>query len=689
LGKKLFIIWHTPVYLHLVVLHFMSFVYPQFLFGLLALGIPIIIHLFNFRRAKKIYFSNNLFLQQVKKASSTKLKIKHYLILLSRLMFILFLVFTFAQPFIPAKEKNMNTNQIFIYLDNSNSMSNYVDENLTGFEAAIAYVQVILDLYPQNTNVSLITNDFAPFSNAPKSKNEISELITEINLSGISRSLEDILDRMDNLTISGTTSDIYWLSDFQKSTIGSLESIQMDTTKNLFLIPLLFTSSSNVYVDSLYLSNPFLIEGEKNELKLILKNDGNEDINDLLVRFFINDVQSANGSVDISPYGNGSVSFDIGFQLNKYNRGRINFEDFPVTFDNDFYFTLNLADRIDIVELKETDSASVIEKVFGNPNLFNFRSYHIRNIDYNDLQNANLIILNDITSLETTISSALAQFLQNKGDILLIPSQNIDIESYLPLNASIRKIPDSLRSRMDLASLDLNNPYFAEIFEDKTGNFSMPSAKSVIQLPETNMDLIKFTDGSNFLSYQESRNRFYLLVSPLRFDFTDFQTTAIFVPIMYRMAMLSKKEFNNLYYNLSKPVISLKIDSIEQESLIKLRGNNTEVIPGQRISGNDVYMELPKFQIKPGIYDMEIGTNFNGYIAFNPEETESRLDQFTLEELKILSDENSGITLFNTIGIDNFEKEIKAKYLGIPLWRITLIMALIFLLAEILIIRFL
>jgi len=128
----------------------MSFVYPQFLFGLLALGIPIIIHLFNFRKARKIYFSSNQFLLNIKKATSTKLKLKHYLILLSRLLFIFFLVITFAQPFIPAKEKNIQSNQAIIYLDNSFSMSNYVDEDMTALEAAISFIQKIIDVYPQN-----------------------------------------------------------------------------------------------------------------------------------------------------------------------------------------------------------------------------------------------------------------------------------------------------------------------------------------------------------------------------------------------------------------------------------------------------------------------------------------------------------------------------------------------------------
>ncbi|MDO9613526.1 MAG: BatA domain-containing protein, partial [Bacteroidota bacterium] len=45
----------------------MSFLYPVFLFALLALAIPVIIHLFNFRRYKTLYFSNVTLLKLIKK----------------------------------------------------------------------------------------------------------------------------------------------------------------------------------------------------------------------------------------------------------------------------------------------------------------------------------------------------------------------------------------------------------------------------------------------------------------------------------------------------------------------------------------------------------------------------------------------------------------------------------------------
>src|SRR5438128_4331517 len=102
----------------------MQFTYPEFLFALSALSIPIIIHLFNFRRFKKIAFTNVRFLKEIKQDTRSRSRLKHLLILLSRLLAVTFLVLAFAQPFIPANKNNIvgGTRNVGIYLDNSFSM---------------------------------------------------------------------------------------------------------------------------------------------------------------------------------------------------------------------------------------------------------------------------------------------------------------------------------------------------------------------------------------------------------------------------------------------------------------------------------------------------------------------------------------------------------------------------------------
>src|SRR5882724_3041402 len=97
----------------------MSFGYPAFLWALLALAIPVIIHLFNFRKTTRIYFSNTKFLKQVKEETTQKRRLKQYLVLASRLLFIFFLVIAFAQPFLPAREQIGKGREVTLYLDNS------------------------------------------------------------------------------------------------------------------------------------------------------------------------------------------------------------------------------------------------------------------------------------------------------------------------------------------------------------------------------------------------------------------------------------------------------------------------------------------------------------------------------------------------------------------------------------------
>ncbi|WP_310590407.1 BatA domain-containing protein [Dyadobacter sp. NIV53] len=81
----------------------MSFLFPSFLWGLLAISIPIAIHIFNFRRTKRVYFTNVAFLKAVETQTRSVRKIKHWLIMAARILAVASLAFAFAQPFCPVK----------------------------------------------------------------------------------------------------------------------------------------------------------------------------------------------------------------------------------------------------------------------------------------------------------------------------------------------------------------------------------------------------------------------------------------------------------------------------------------------------------------------------------------------------------------------------------------------------------
>ena len=102
----------------------MNFLYPLFLIAASAIAIPIIIHLFNFKKYKKVFFPDIRFLRELHEQTQKKAKLKHILILISRILALLFLVFAFAQPFLSKDKDNMNQapKAMSIYVDNSFSM---------------------------------------------------------------------------------------------------------------------------------------------------------------------------------------------------------------------------------------------------------------------------------------------------------------------------------------------------------------------------------------------------------------------------------------------------------------------------------------------------------------------------------------------------------------------------------------
>lgn len=647
----------------------------MFLWALTALAIPIIVHLFNFRKTTRIYFSNIRFLKQVKQETTQKRKLKQYLVLASRLLFILFLVMAFAQPFLPAQEQISSQKNISIYLDNSFSMSVPVDGKIRALDAGISFVREIVELFPQETRFKLLTNDFAPFSNSFKSGTEIVDQLSQIRLSPISRTFDEVTRRMGE---PGST--VFWVSDFQQSTVG--KEIMVDSTWQLRLVPVEYESMSNVFVDSIFLDNPFVIGGEKNSVRVRLSNDGPRVIEGLVTRLAINGVQAATSSVTIQPNSSVETSFDLSGSLRGYNKAIFSFSDFPVSFDNEFYFTLNYSGKLKVIEIKPDATNTFIEKVYGNRLLFDFKSYAERNIDYSLLNAADLVIVNGVNRIEPSLSAALQSYL-NKGSLLLVSGAQPDLDSYRSLlNISLTKPENSEWQELDRP--DFSNPFFENVFEERASALSMPQAKKILDWGIDRSAILKFKNGSPYLSRFGNT---FILASPLEKGATDFYNNALFVPVMYRIASSGKKVERKPYFDLSTSLITVLTDSLLREEPAKLIGPQ-ELIPAQRRMGDRLLMELPRFSVEQGFYQVTHLRDTLDLIAFNLEKKESQLKQFYGEEIKTYLGGGNHISIFKASSTEAFSNEIKERYLGTPLWKYALILALIFLLAEVLLIRF-
>ncbi|HCM74902.1 MAG TPA: hypothetical protein DIS90_00875 [Cytophagales bacterium] len=660
----------------------MNFAFPQFLWALSALSIPIIIHLFNFRKTTRVYFSNNRLLKQIKEETTQKRKLKQYLVLASRLLFILFLVLAFAQPFLPAKEQVTAARNIVLYLDNSFSMSAQVGEKTRALDAGTGFIREIVDLFPPDTRYKLITNDFAPFSNSFKTQTEILDLLTQVRLSAVSRTVEEVNDRIGG-DKNGT--DIFWISDFQESTSGLSGGFEADPSSQWHLVPVAFGQSSNIFVDTVYLENPFVIGGEKNTIKIRLRNVGSKQVEGLVVKLVMNNIQTGAVSLDLDPNSYTEASFDLVSGLKGLNAAKISFTDFPISFDNEFYFTLNFTETIRVVEIKGNKDNAFVERVFGNRQLFSYRGFLADNVDYGLLSQADLIVLNGLSSIDASLAATIASNLNNLGAMLIIPSERPELSSYKSL------VPFSnitLATSAEMAELDrpdFQNPFFENVFEERSPAMEMPSAVPLLDWGTDRSAILKFRNGKPFLS---QNGKTFVLSSPLQRNYTNFYNHALFVPVMYRIAAASKRNQQNHYYTLANALITVRADSIYGEEPIRLVGSQ-EIVPPQRRVGDQFFLEMPKFSMNSGFYTVQYKQDTLNLLAVNLDKRESDLTQFSPDEINTLFGGGNHVNMFQSTSLESFSNEIKERYLGTPLWKYALILSLLFLLAEVLLIRFL
>ncbi|MFM7726413.1 MAG: BatA domain-containing protein, partial [Flavobacteriales bacterium] len=236
----------------------MKFVHPEMLWGMLATAVPIIVHLFNFRRFKKVYFSNVEFLREIKQETQSKRNLKHLLILASRMLAIAAIVLAFAQPYIPqpgVAEKPGGT-AVSIYIDNSFSMQGAGKDGAM-LDLAKNKALEIVESFGPSDKFQLLTGDFEGRHQRLVSKEEMTSLIQEVDLSPAARKLSEVATRQrDALNTSGLEKrHAFILTDLQNS-VTDTEALINDTTLRVTVVPELPEIRSNIFIDSVWFETP-------------------------------------------------------------------------------------------------------------------------------------------------------------------------------------------------------------------------------------------------------------------------------------------------------------------------------------------------------------------------------------------------------------------------------------------------
>ena len=212
-----------------------QFLHPVFLYGLLLLAIPVLLHLFSLKRYKKVYFSNFNFLEALQKQKKNSSRLKNLVLLFLRLLALSCIVIAFATPYLNPEGKALpatTTPRIFIYADNSFSMTNTGSQGSL-FEEAKKHLFDIVDTYPAGSRFSLFTNDKVLPVTLDKEK--MLQAIGNLKISPATKPLSQVYKEVKE-SGENQPGTLFLISDFQKKNCDFQHITTDSTLESVFLM---------------------------------------------------------------------------------------------------------------------------------------------------------------------------------------------------------------------------------------------------------------------------------------------------------------------------------------------------------------------------------------------------------------------------------------------------------------------
>lgn len=678
----------------------MKFIYPEILWALLIVAIPILVHLFNFRKFKKVKFSSVTFLKEIKQETQNKSKLKHLLILLSRILAIAAIVFAFAQPYFPLDNKNVSTGDrvVSIYIDNSFSMEAN-SENGRLLDLAKNKALEIIDFYRQTDKFQLLTNDFEGRHQRFVNKEEIGELIQEIELSPSSKKVSEVISRQKDLLMSSDLQNktVYLLSDLQSST-HDFESLENDSMVKVRIVPTTGNDIANVYIDSVWFESPIRQLNQSEKLNIRLKNTSQQDLYNIPLKLNINGEQKSLGGFDIAPGEQTDTSLFFTNNNSGLKAATLSITDYPIVFDDTYYFSYNVAEKINVLEIRGSEiTGKHFEKIYNDDDYFVFNTQNEKSVDYSSMLENSLVILNQVEDISSGLSNELGKFIENGASVLIIPATELDMNSYNSLlaNCEINTIESKREYSNKVSEINLQHPLYNGVFESLPQNIDLPKVESYYKtssnIRSEEVTLLGLQNGDSFLSlFNHGSGKVYFSSVSLNEEESNFSRHAIFVATMVRIAEMSQSQ-SQLSYTIGKDdMVMLRNENSSSEDIYHLVNHEEQMdfMPGHRqVQGNtEIYMHN---QIsKAGNYLLSSTSDTIQYISFNNPRLESNMASIDLGSLQSTLDEY-GLGNYKLINsnLDVLKKSVEELDEGKKLWRTFVILSLILLAIEILLIK--
>ena len=643
----------------------MQFKHPELLYALFLLVIPIFIHLFQLRRFKKLEFSNLDFLKRVRIKTRKSSQLKKWLILLTRMAIFSCIILAFSQPFSASKSALKNDKELVIYIDNSFS-TQLIDTKGVSLQT---HLQKLYSQDFYDYKINWLTNDFSKRNTSAQNfKNDI----LTINHSQRQLSPKEVIIKSNQLFSTKNNNSekrIIYISDFQSKS----EFPEVPDGITLDIVALKYQEVSNINIDSVFIANTNIASVN---LKVIITGQGliPETVpislynkNKLIAKTAVNFGQ------DINSIKKKEVVFEI--DNNDKFEGKLEVTDPNLKFDNNLYFSTNLRKKIKVLEIGNTDN-KYFKRIFKE-NEFNFTQQGSKSLNYTNFSSQNFIILNELEQIPESLVTAIKLYTDQGGSLLIIPPSNAIIEQYNQLYASLElgAISNFNKKEKKITKIEFENPLYKNVFEKEIINFQYPIVNSFFNLNSSVQKVLSFEDSKPFLL---RKNHIYTSTAAINLQNSNFQNSPLIVPTFYNMAKQSLA-LPKLYYEIGEQNLYSISISLKQDEILKISDSLNTFIPLQQTKKNQVNIATENNPSNAGNYSITKDDIVIDKVSYNFDRQESILTYSNPNNWDNTNLYNNVGDLFDNIALDNKINSF---------WKWFVILALLFLLIELVILKF-
>lgn len=372
------------------------------------------------------------------------------------------------------------------------------------------------------------------------------------------------------------------------------------------------------------------------------------------------------------------------FLLQKTVEGYLSLNDHRLPFDNKLFF--KIPNRTKTKVLIIGIESNYFKRIYQSDE-FELLSTTPEQLDPSKLVKQDLIILNEMVTINRSLTQSLKSFVKSQGNLVIIPASNSDIFSYNNLLSTLQigNITAINKEEKRVTRINYDNPFFRNVFKQRKRNFQYPISRiSFDTAMQMASSLLSFEDKSAFITESNYfENNVYWVASPLSGGSSNFINSPLIVPVFYNFSII-KTNTEVLYQTIGiKNEITVVSDSISDQAL-KMERLDIDFIPLQNKKSDRATITTTNLPLISGIYTIKDDERIYDKVAYNYNRSESILEYNAISDIEGVY---THVHYYNSI--KDIAKTLNEQHDIKALWQLFIIFALVFLILEILLQKFL